>query len=292
MVINWPKDLVSDIARRRCVLFLGSGISAQSKNALGVSPKNWEAFLRAANRQLILSKPRRTEINQLINNRDYLTACQVIKDIAGDAIFHGFVQAEFLAPGFDYAPIHDSIINLDSRIVDTPNFDKIFDVRINHLQANSVAVKNYYDNDVAECIRGVGRAVIKIHGTIDSPNRMIFTRHQYARARYEYRNFYAILEAFALTQTFLFLGCGLDDPDIRLVLEDYAFKHDFAKPHYFVVPTGQFASATASAIEKGLNIKFLRYSPIDDHRLLKDAIDELIVEVNLKRQELRGTSDW
>lgn len=33
-MINWPEALVEAIARRRCVLFLGSGISANSKIAV------------------------------------------------------------------------------------------------------------------------------------------------------------------------------------------------------------------------------------------------------------------
>ena len=34
-MINWPEDVVEDIARRRCVLYLGSGVSANSVNEKG-----------------------------------------------------------------------------------------------------------------------------------------------------------------------------------------------------------------------------------------------------------------
>lgn len=43
-MINWPEALVEAIARRRCVLFLGSGISANSKNSSGKRPATWENF--------------------------------------------------------------------------------------------------------------------------------------------------------------------------------------------------------------------------------------------------------
>ena len=52
MKISWPNSLVNDIARRRCVIFLGSGISRNSVNEAGIRPKTWAATLEAAMQQL------------------------------------------------------------------------------------------------------------------------------------------------------------------------------------------------------------------------------------------------
>lgn len=43
-MIDWPEALVEAIARRRCVLFLGSGISANSKNSSGKQPATGKSF--------------------------------------------------------------------------------------------------------------------------------------------------------------------------------------------------------------------------------------------------------
>ena len=292
MKVSWPPQLISDVARRRCVLFLGAGISAQAQSATGACPKMWGDFLTVAKDQITGNDSLKRQIKKLIKERDYLTACQLIKDGLGAPDFHNFVRAEFLDPQFQSAPIHDSIIDLDSRIVATPNFDKIFENRINHLQNNSVAVKNYYDDDVAEVIRGTGRVVVKVHGTIDTPPQMIFTRTEYAQARHDNRSFYAVLEALAITHTFLFLGCGLNDPDIRLVLEDYAFRHAYGRPHYFVLPRKQVNRLVAPAVEKSLNIRILSYDPKNNHELLKTSIEELAAEVDVERVKLQGSGDW
>jgi hypothetical protein len=45
-MIEWPDNLVDAIARRKCVLFLGSGISANSCNDEGKHPATWESFLK------------------------------------------------------------------------------------------------------------------------------------------------------------------------------------------------------------------------------------------------------
>ncbi len=292
MSVNWPQQLVSDIARRRCVIFLGSGISAQAQNTAGLHPKMWREFLDAATARINTNDALKRQIQKLIKGYDYLTACQLIKDGLGTADFHNCVREEFLTPQFQSAPIHDSIIDLDSRIVATPNFDKIFENRINHLQNNSVAVKNYYESDVAEAVRETGRVVIKVHGTIDTPANMIFTRNEYARARHLHRGFYAVLEALVITNTFLFLGCGLSDPDIRLLLEDYAFRHDYGRPHYFVLPNKQVHALVAPAIERSLNIRILRYDPKNNHELLKASIEDLGRIVEAERAKLQLSQDW
>ena len=44
-MIRWPIELIDDIAKRNSVLYLGSGISAASKNDSGKSPATWRKFL-------------------------------------------------------------------------------------------------------------------------------------------------------------------------------------------------------------------------------------------------------
>lgn len=41
----WPDNLVEELAYRRCLIFLGSGISATAKNDAGESPDTWGAFV-------------------------------------------------------------------------------------------------------------------------------------------------------------------------------------------------------------------------------------------------------
>lgn len=43
--MKWPNNIVEELAYRRCILFLGAGISATSKNDKGESPEVWSKFL-------------------------------------------------------------------------------------------------------------------------------------------------------------------------------------------------------------------------------------------------------
>jgi hypothetical protein len=292
MPIAWPEELVRDIARRKSVVVLGSGVSRQSVNANGEHPKMWIEFLETGVAQLNGSGEQRKRIKKLIKDNDLLTACDVIKRVMGDANFRTFARSQFLDPQFAHAPIHDAIMRLDSRITATPNLDKIYDSYVNHVQNASVAVKAYYDDDIADFIRSSGRVILKVHGTIEKTNEMVFTRTEYARARTKYRSFYSILEALIMTHTFLFIGCGLNDPDVRLLLEDYAFQHAFGRPHFFVLPKGSVHADVRPTIQGSLNIEILEYDPVNHHQLLVDEVNALVALVGQQRQQLTATLNW
>ena len=61
-MINWPDYLVKDIARRRCVIYLGSGVSHNSENAEGDHPMTWRAFLEDSVGKSNLSTDQKEEV--------------------------------------------------------------------------------------------------------------------------------------------------------------------------------------------------------------------------------------
>ena len=255
-MIKWPKEVVSDIARRRCVVFLGSGISLNSVNAAGRRPKTWLSFLKSTLEDI---NPK-AHIKKLLKESDYLTACEVIKRELGKEEFTRVVRDEFLNPAYQPAEIHKEIFALDSRIVATPNFDKIYETYANSEANGSIVVKQHYDADVISSIRGSERLILKVHGTIDSPSDLIFTRAEYAEARTKYSTFYEVLEALALTHTFVFLGCGVNDPDIKLLLEDTLFKHSCSRCHVMLLPKKALHDSVVGVIQDTMNLNIIQYS--------------------------------
>ncbi|EEY5898229.1 SIR2 family protein, partial [Escherichia coli] len=196
-------------------------------------PPSWKQFLEGCLPEL--SSGSSLQIKRLIKNEDYLTACELIKAKLPKGRFDEIAKNAFLNPHYAKADIHEFLFKLDCRIVVTPNFDKIYETYVSKETEGTVSVKNYFDSDIASAIKDSGRVILKIHGTIDNTSNLIFSRSDYAKARSEYRDFYEILNALGLTHTFLFIGCGANDPDIRLLLEDAFFKHNAVKPHYMVM---------------------------------------------------------
>lgn len=287
-MIYWPDSLIEDIARRKCVLVLGSGVSKNSTNGAGIRPKDWNEFLMHASKNI----SGKTEIRKQIKSGDYLTACELIKKELGRDDYNTLVRTEFLTPAFQPAKIHEHIFNLDSRIVITPNFDKIYDTYANTASHGNIIVKKYTETDIADSIRRPEPLIIKIHGSVESPDDLIFTRKDYSEARTKYRDFYHLIDALSVTHTFVFIGCGTNDPDIRLILEDYSFRFARNKKHFIVMAKNVVHAKVREIISDTMSLKPLLYDPKDHHNLLTTSIEKLVNDVELKRVELANTRKW
>ncbi|KOY85706.1 hypothetical protein AD998_05655 [bacterium 336/3] len=287
-MIQWPQTLIDDIARRKSVIILGAGVSKNSTNTSGQRPKDWKEFLEFASKDLLSKK----EIKKQIKSGDFLTACELIKKELGRDGFNTLIKSEFLTPKFTSAEIHKHIYDLDSRIVITPNFDKIYDTYANTISQGSIITKKFNEEDIADCIRRPEHLIIKIHGSVDAPDHLIFTRKDYAESRTKYKIFYQMMEALALTHTFLFLGCGTNDPDIRLILEDYTFKFPFNRRHYIVMPRNALNQKVKDVISETMSLNILEYDSNNYHKILTSSIAELVTEVDNKRQSLATSLSW
>lgn len=287
-MINWHKDIIEDIARRKSVVFIGAGVSKNATNAKGERPKDWKEFLTYASDQT----GKKRLIDSLIKNADFLTACEIIKQDLGREDFNSLVRSQFQTPQFQNAEIHKHIFNLDSRIIATPNFDKIYDVYAEHATNGNISIKAYYDDDVADVIRRTEPVILKIHGNITTPDKLIFSRKDYSRARTENRNFYQVLDALAITNTFIFIGCGPHDPDVRLLLEDYNYRFRFNKKHFIVSPKNATKQDVLSILEDTMSLKTITYDSKNNHIELTDSLEQLVKLVDARRQELADIMKW
>lgn len=95
-----------------------------------------------------------------------------------------------------------------------------------------------------------------------------------------------------LTQPFLFVGTGLNDPDIRLLLENYRNQFLYSQHHYFVIPKNVYSSPELKIYEDSYKVHFIKYDPADNHKELIDSLQQLVVEVNTKREELTISKNW
>lgn len=288
-MIEWPQHLIDEIARRRVLVFLGSGVSRQSIGINGKHPPLWVEFLK--NGALLCTDVKaRAEINRQIKAGDLLTACEILKEELG-AAWNGLISQEFVDPHYVSADIHEQIFKLDARLVITQNFDKIYDAYATANSQGTVVLKTYTELDTAEFIRRRQRLILKAHGTIDQPGDMVFTRGDYARARHKHSSFYSLLDGLVLTHTCLFIGCGTSDPDIALMLERAVQLHPSTFPHYLVMG-GSLSISLRKAYRRTLNLEALAYSAANNHEALVPSIAALQQRVEARRLELASSLDW
>ena len=186
---NIPNELISSLARRVCVVIIGSGVSKNSKGTNdGKNPLTWKDFLISANAKYN-GKKHYHEIRKNIDNGDFLMACELLKDQLDKNEYIDLLESEFVKPKYQPNKLHELIHELDASIVITPNFDKIYENA--EPEPDSVTVKTYSDLDIVKYIRNSNnyRLLIKMHGCIANPSSVIFTTSDYANARIQHAHF-------------------------------------------------------------------------------------------------------
>ena len=279
-----------EIARRRCVLFLGADVSCNSQTDGGVRPPLWKEFLEFA---LKKCEGNTKEIQKTLKSGDLLTCCQLIKSRIGSHDWLELLDTHFQTPNYKPADIHDHVVSLDSLIVATSNVDKIYDRHAQTKFQGAVIVKTYSDGDLGRFIRSGPdqRLILKIHGCIDTPDRAIFTREDYANARVNAASFYGLLDGLITTHTFIFIGCGLADPDMLLLLENSARAFRSTQAHYFV-SSEVFSTDYRKMLVGNYNLKGISYSPKDHHVELSLSLKDLVSKVETKRSSIAETQLW
>lgn len=279
---TWPDSLVAELAERRCVIFLGAGASAGCNPRVGADrPPTWERLLTDALAK-VKNPSDAAEAQRLIQKEQYLDAAQVLWDSINPPDIHNFLRDKFKKPNYEPSEIHKAVVELDPKIVITTNIDDIYETYCKTAgSASGYNHCNYYDLHALHDIRSTLRVILKAHGCITDPNQAVMTRRQYFEAKLKHPQFYNLLDALFLTKTILFIGCGLSDPDIQLVLENANIAVPSVHPHYALVEDGRHHSLVQS-IKKTYNIQLIEY-PKGKHDEAVNALKALSQQVEAYR---------
>lgn len=275
-MISWPKSLINELAQRRCILFLGAGVAASAQNNAGNSPLDWNTFLVEATK--LISKPDdKNAVTQLIHERNFPLALNTIADLVDPGDYQSFLNHCFNDSSFKPSELHSVILDIDARFVITTNFDKIYEKHCLTVSNEGFKVIPYYSESLADEIRSDTRLIIKAHGSIDDISKMVFTRKEYHQAKKHHPEFYNLLKALLLTNTCVFIGCGMEDPDVLLLLEELKMTTNSNRPHYALLREGAISPFIKRDLLSTYNVRTLFYGP--DHSDLILSLNDLYAEI-------------
>ena len=288
---NWPIAVIEAVARRRAIVVLGAGSSLHSTPASGSSrPPDWKTFLLSAAEKLD-GGPRR-EAKRLVSASEYLSACEIIKTHL-DTDWPGAVEAAFGHQKLEPGDLHTQIYGLDLPIVMTTNFDRVYQSAATRLSSSTVKVKTYRDSDLALLAKGnsESRVLLKTHGSIDDIGSMIFTRSDYVRLRTEFPLFQRVMNALAVTNTLIFIGCGLRDPDMILMLEDLAATSKGFGKRVCLIDSKQ-SHELEKVYQDCFGLQCIRYKYDQSHSHLTVTVQDLQIVSAKRRAELGASLLW
>lgn len=271
--MNWPDALITELAARRCIIFLGSGASASCLSQDGTRrPSTWGAFLDG----LIAKMNGGDEVlvRGLMDKEKYLDAAEIIMNHVNSADFAAFIREELVQPRYQSSVIHESVLEIDPKVVLTTNYDMIYD---NYCTSGAAVdgynVCKYYEDHLVSDLRSPVRSIIKAHGCVSDPSKIVLSRSQYFEVRQQHNNFYKILDSLFLTNTILFVGYSLSDPDIQLTLENVNIAAKSAHPHYIAIGDDT-NEELKNAFKKTYNLEFIEF-PAGQYDELNKGLTEL-----------------
>lgn len=259
-MIDWGTALIKELAARRCIVFFGSGASAGCVASVGdTRPPTWEQLLTMLCESIRNNQSDQDIARQLIRERKYLDAAEVIVSSLIRADYVDTMRNIFEIPRYNKSALHESILRLDPKVVITTNFDTVYDLYCRSGDAaEGYNIFNYTDTHLISQLRSPIRCVIKAHGCITDPDTMILTRSEFFEARQRAPHFFRILDSLFLTHTLLFVGYSLSDPDIQITLENSYIAAPSSHTHYFVTEAGMHPALKKSA-QRTYNISFLEF---------------------------------
>lgn len=232
---SWPDDLVAQAVQRNLVLVVGSGVSASCELS-GKHPPSWDGLLNGLVSKLSIVE-RKAEIEELIEKERLLDAAELVKQeakrLTREQDFYRFIRGAVDGSGlakFQGSAWHDAIIRLEPDLIITTNFDNILERATQH----GYSTHSYKSERVAGEVRRKEPTLLKIHGSVDEVEDIIFARTDYTRLRLHGVHALTVLQALFLTRTTLLLGYSLRDPDIQLLLENVFGGRNETPAHYML----------------------------------------------------------
>lgn len=280
---SFTPDLLDDFARNRVAIFLGAGVSAGVNTRTGKPISTWTEFLDST-AKASGDKDIKSEVKELVSKGDYLFACEILKDHFQDR-WEAILKAEFEKIGKP-SKLQQAILGLQQRVLVTTNFDLFLEShweKANPHATHHLQVKNGLTPDCFSIFRDDRPYLVKLHGSINNIDSMIFSLSDYASKAHANWQYSTFIETLLCTHTVLFIGFSMKDAAITNLLEIYTQKFPKNRPHYAFMP--DFESERKAKIMKNYRKLFIiPYSSKDGHKQLTSLVERLKTQVNERKR--------
>ena len=148
-----------------------------------------------------------------------------------------FLRRQFASKPGDHDRLtasHQALTRLPVKELFTTNYDELIETAYNvkgvPIRVSS-SPKEFLDNVATQ----QDIHLVKLHGTIQHPDTIVFTRSDYARSRLERSQMFNQLVGRFQFSTFLFVGFSLTDPNFNILFDEAHYVRQGQNPVSYVV---------------------------------------------------------
>ena len=228
--------------------FVGAGISALS------GAPSWKGLIQDICRELKLS------VKETYSSDEYLQIPQMYYYATGkdDTKYYDFIEKSLVSTPLFPNEIHRELLNFNPISFITTNFDDLLEESaIQSCQGFKVIAR---DNEVSS-ING-DRFILKLHGDLKHKN-IVFKEEDYLNYSENFKLIETLLKSIFSTNTVVFIGYGLNDYNIKLILNwaKALLKDRFNKP-IFIYTGDNSLSAEEILYQESRGLCVIEYEKI------------------------------
>lgn len=275
MVPNPPATLVDHLLEDRCVLFAGSGLSAQA----GL-PTWWrllETMVEAVEGDSVDGVPQ--EVTDLLERGKLLEVADFCKGRLGGRRYAELLAEHLRGTDGELPEAHRLLPGIPFSGIVTTNYDRLLE-RAYAAVGSWPKTPTHRDVEIlGQQLFSGGFFILKAHGDVDRTETIVLTHGDYQELIHANPAFQAFFSALLLTRSLLFVGYSLSDPDFRLLLEGSLLRFRGYIPERYALMSG-VGKIERDFLFRTTGVRVLPYeTPGGDHREVLEFLRELSAAV-------------
>jgi hypothetical protein len=201
---HFPGPFLEDLVEGRCLPFVGAGFSLNARLPPGKNMLAWDGVGQAA--------------AALLQDYQYTTALEALSTFEHE--YSRSKLVEFLIKTLQTSVVqpgtaHDEFCCIPFDRVVTTNWD--FLLEAGYARMSKYCMPLVSEEQLSVRSKDVWVRLLKLHGDLYHPNRMVVTEEDYDGFLARYPLLATYLSSMLIDSTALFIGYSLDDPDFRQV---------------------------------------------------------------------------
>lgn len=280
-----PAPLIEAVKKRKCILFVGSGLS------VAAGYPNWKTLVDKLMNAAAKAYPdRELGLSSYAKKGDLLTLAEYARSKLGKHEYITLLNKIFDEP-LSPQHIHRLVARTDYRAVITTNYDRLIETACTFERGASP--KTFISDSIPSMATAFWTPsffVFKLHGDTTSPESIILTTQDYDRLILKGPHLRSFLQSVFINYTVFFVGYSLSDPDFQVLLKELtAIFQGYTPQHYALIPNPQ--EFTAEHLKKSMNIQAIVYDPQDDHAEVEKVLSILQEAAPIKKPKLYKHSE-
>jgi hypothetical protein len=259
----FPKPLLSELVEGRWLPVIGAGMSLNANLAPGEKMPLWGGLGSSI-------------ASDMGTDYEYTTALEAIS-----AYVHQFSRTQLVERLSDLLHVdsarpgdaHQAFCSIKFPVVCTTNFDFLLERQYNSIPRYCRPVM--YEDQLSIPSREPGVILLKLHGDVHHPDRLVATEEDYDGFLQRYPLLATYLANLLITKTAVFIGYSLDDPDFRQVFQLIIDRLGKSRRPAYAIRVGGNLQEIARFERRGVRVINIPGSKARYSRTLTDLFNEL-----------------